>query len=160
MRPPPRAQGDEVRLTTSWSLADGVLPPRCGTIGPPRDLVFGWSPTNGHGITGHATVATTYLDGMTAGIPMRGITKDMSQHGVGPTPGVHLQAWDGSVPQYQGTQMQQGAMLHGQLGIAQASQHQGFAGTAGFVTPGQAPNTQAHQSHGTEGGCRERMHQV
>jgi hypothetical protein len=104
-------QGNKVRLTTSWSLADRVLPPRHGAIGPPRDLGFRGSPTNGHGTTGQATVATMNQDRMMAGMPARGITQDMFQHGTGPTPGVHFQARDGSAPQYQGIQMQPGAML-------------------------------------------------
>ncbi len=74
---------------------------------------------------------------MTAGMPTRGVAQDMSQHGGGPTPGVQYQAQRRSAPQYQGTQMQLGAMLQGQLGIAQASKHQGFARTVGFVTPRQ-----------------------
>ena len=82
---------------------------------------------------------------------MRGVTQDMSQHSAGPMPGVHFQARDRSAPQYQGTQMQMGAMFPGQPGIAQASQHQGFVRTVGFVKMGQVLVAQVDQAHGTEG---------
>jgi hypothetical protein len=38
-----------------------------------------------------------------------------------------------------------GATFPGQSGTAQASQHQGFVGTARFVTPGQVQVTQPHR---------------
>jgi hypothetical protein len=91
---------------TPLLLADGALPPRHGATGPPRDLAFRRSPTNGHGTTGPATVATTNQGGITAGMPAMSITQNMSQQDVGPSLVVHFQAWDGSAPQYQGTQMQ------------------------------------------------------
>ncbi len=61
-------QGNKVHSTTSWPLAYGAMPPRRGAIGPPRDLAFRRSPTDGHGTTAQATVATTNQDGLTAGI--------------------------------------------------------------------------------------------
>jgi hypothetical protein len=144
-------QGNKVCLTTSWLLANGALPLRHGAIGPPRDLAFRQSPTNGHRTTRLATVATTNQGGMMAEMPTMAITQDMSPQSVGPNPVVQFQVWDESAPQYQGTQMQMGAMFPGQPGIAQASQHQGFVGTAGFVIPGQVQVTQTHQAHGTGG---------
>ncbi len=144
-------QGNEVCSTTSWSLATAALPPRRGAIGPPRDLAFRRSPTDGHGTTGPATVGTMNQGWMMAGMPAMGITQDMSQQGAEPNLVVHFQVRDGSAPQYQGTQMQMGTLFPGQPGIAQASQHQGFVGTVGFVTLGQVPVAQAHQAHGTGG---------
>jgi hypothetical protein len=144
-------QGDEVRSMTLWSLVNGAMPPRHGAIGPPRDLAFRRSPTNGHETTRQANVATTNQDVMTAGMLVRGVTQDMSQHGAGPASEIHFQERYGSTPQCQGRQMQLGAMLHGQPGITQAFQHQGFTKTAGFVTLGQVPDTQAHQACGTGG---------
>jgi hypothetical protein len=47
--------------------------------------------------------------------------------------------------------MQMGALFPGQPGIAQASQHQEFVGTAEFVTTGQIPVAQAHQAYGMGG---------
>jgi hypothetical protein len=47
--------------------------------------------------------------------------------------------------------MQLGIVFSRQPGIAQASLYQGFAGTAGFITPGQGPEAQAHQAHGMGG---------
>jgi hypothetical protein len=146
--PHPGQQGtlDNIMVIGQWGAA-----PRHGATGPPRDLAFRQCPTNGHGTMGQLTVATTNQDRMMAGMPTRGVTQDMSQHGAGPTLEVHFQAWDTSAPQYQGTQMQLEAMLPGQPGIAQASQHQGFARTVGFVTQGQVLDAQAHQAQGTGG---------
>jgi hypothetical protein len=94
-------QGDKVHLATLWSLANRALPPpawghrptkrSCVQVEPHR-----WAWDN------QATVTTTNQDGMTAGMPTRGVTQEMSQHGAGPMLGVHFQAWDGSAPQYQG----------------------------------------------------------